>query len=154
MGMAYMLIAALVIAGWVVVHISSRRALKRTREELRHEFQQQIDSLSALKIAGGGQTAKSLASAVVLQGKVEALAADEVATSTGQAQATVTQAPEEITSETLATIAETITALLGRKVRIRSVKILETPGAVANPWAQQGRVVVQASHNVAQRGRE
>jgi hypothetical protein len=158
MGMAYMLIVALVIAGWVVVYITSRRALKRTREELRFEFQQQIDSLSAsvtaLERTGAGQTAKSLASAVVLPGTMEPLAADAGAPSAAQPQATVTPAPEEITSETLATIAETITALLGRKVRIRSVKILETPDAVANPWAQQGRVVVQASHNLAQRGRE
>jgi acetylornithine deacetylase/succinyl-diaminopimelate desuccinylase-like protein len=122
--MAYMLIAALVIAGWVVVYVSSRRALRRTREELRLEFQRRIEALSA---------------------NVTALE---------RTAAGATQKAEEINSETLATIAETIAALLGRKVHIRSVKILETPSAVSNPWAQQGRVIVQASHNVAQRGRE
>src|ERR1700680_5335417 len=137
MGMAYTLIAALVIAGWVLVYMSSRRALRRTCAELRLEFQQQIDALSA------NSTARERTAA----GKTA-----DVTSSTKQ-QAIVTRTPEQITSETLATIAETITALLGRKVRIRSV-ILETPSVVANPWAQQGRVVVQASHNVAQRGRE
>jgi hypothetical protein len=129
--MAYMLIAALVITGWVLVYISSRRALRRTREELRVEFQRQINALAA-----------------------NVNAPERTAASAARSQATVTQAPEEITPETLATITETIAALLGRKVRIRSVKMLETPSAVANPWAQQGRVIVQASHNVAQRGRE
>jgi hypothetical protein len=129
--MANMLIAALVIAGWVLVYISSRRALRRTREELRLEFQRQINALSA-----------------------NVNAPERTAASAARPQAIVSQVPEEITSETLATIAETITSLLGRKVRIRSVKMLETPSAVANPWAQQGRVIVQASHNVAQRGRE
>jgi len=129
--MANMLIAALVIAGWVLVYISSRRALRRTREELRLEFQRQINALSA-----------------------NVNAPERTAASAARPQAIVSQVPEEITSETLATIAETITSLLGRKVRIRSVKMLETPSAVANPWAQQGRVIVQASHNAAQRGRE
>jgi len=129
--MANMLIAALVIAGWVLVYISSRRALRRTREELRLEFQRQINALFA-----------------------NVNAPERTAASAARPQAIVSQVPEEITSETLATIAETITSLLGRKVRIRSVKMLETPSAVANPWAQQGRVIVQASHNAAQRGRE
>jgi hypothetical protein len=53
----------------------------------------------------------------------------------------------------LATIAETVAALLGRKVQIRSVKILPVPDAIANPWAQRGRAIVQASHDFSQRSR-
>ncbi|HWY57734.1 MAG TPA: hypothetical protein VNZ03_24955 [Terriglobales bacterium] len=153
--MAYMLIAALVIAGWVVVYIGARRMSRRMSAELRLEFQPQIDALSA-KVTALERTvgiAAALPSAVRLPGKMKSLAAGAVAPS-AQPQASVTQSSADVTSETLATIAETITALLGRKVRILSVKILENPHAVANPWAQQGRVIVQASHNVAQRGRE
>ena len=153
--MAYMLIAALVIAGWVVVYIGARRMSRRMSAELRLEFQPQIDALSA-KVTALERTvgiAAALPSAVRLPGKMKPLAAGAVAPS-AQPQASVTQSSADVTSETLATIAETITALLGRKVRILSVKILENPHAVANPWAQQGRVIVQASHNVAQRGRE
>jgi hypothetical protein len=62
--------------------------------------------------------------------------------------------PEEITAETLAKIADTVAALLGRRVRIRSVRIVEQEDAIVNPWAQQGRVVIHASHNFAQRARE
>ena len=135
MAYMYLLTAALVIAGWLVVFIGLRRTLKRTCAELRPEFQRQVDSLSArLEV-------------------LERAADTRTATASAVLSPREAQAPEEITAETLATIAETITALLGRKVRIRSVKILPTPDATANPWAQQGRAVVQASHDFSQRSR-
>jgi hypothetical protein len=128
----YILIAAVVIVGWVVVYIASQRVLTRTCAELRREFQRQIDALStnvrAAERSAGAETAAVPAQA--------------------------TSAAEEITPEILRTITETITALLGRKVRIRSVKILQTANPMVSSWAQQGRVVVQASHNLAQRGHE
>jgi len=131
----YLLTAAIVIAGWLAMLISSRRTLQRRCAELRLEFQRQIDSLSArtraLERAPNTQTPTA----------PEVLSPREG------------QAPGEITPETLATITETVTALLGRKVRVRSVKILPTPDAIVNPWAQHGRVVVQASHDFSQRSR-
>jgi hypothetical protein len=134
----YWLVAALVIAGCLAVFISSRLMLTRTCAGLRLELQRQIDSLSA-KITALEETA-SARTAALAPGKIEASAAPG--------------ASDEITPETLAAIVETITALLGRKVHIRSVKILETPNAIANPWAQHGRAVVQASHDLAQPKRE
>ena len=109
------------------------RTLKRTSAELRLEFQRQVDSIAA-RVA-------------VLEQEVDTPAAP-AATSTAEAQAA-----DEITPETLATIAETVAALLGRKVQIRSVKILPVPDAIANPWAQRGRAIVQASHDFSQRSR-
>ena len=58
----------------------------------------------------------------------------------------------EVTSETLSVIAAAVTEFLGKKVRIRSAKMLITPNTVAG-WAQQGRVTVQTSHNFPRRGR-
>jgi hypothetical protein len=54
-----------------------------------------------------------------------------------------------ITPETLAVIAASVTAFLGKKVRIRSARALQTPYAVER-WARQGRLIVQASHNLGQ----
>jgi hypothetical protein len=125
MAYIYIFVAAVVLAGWAAGYLGSRRALQRTCAELRREFQRQLDALSA---------------------KVETL---ERSAGAGIAAAT-----DEVTPEVLRTITETVSALLGRKVRIRSVKILQTPEATASSWAQQGRVVVQASHNLAQRGHE
>ncbi|MGA2416235.1 MAG: hypothetical protein ABSF59_17410 [Candidatus Sulfotelmatobacter sp.] len=117
--MAEWFMAALVIAGWLLVYVSSRRGLERACAQLRSELQPQIDALA------------------------EAVRAIEHPSGA-----------EEIAPETLAAITETITGLLGRKVRIRSVKRLHAPEAGLSSWAQQGRVVVQASHNLAQRGHE
>ena len=58
---------------------------------------------------------------------------------------------QEVTPETLSVIAAAVTAFLGKKVRVRSAKVLQTPYSVER-WARQGRVMIQASHNL-QRGR-
>jgi hypothetical protein len=60
---------------------------------------------------------------------------------------TVDRADEEVTPETLVMIAAAVTAYLGKKVRIRSAKML-LPSQVVNPWVQRGRVLVQSSHNL------
>jgi hypothetical protein len=52
--------------------------------------------------------------------------------------------PEPVTAEVLAVIAAAVTSFLGKKVRIRSAHLLHT----ASPWAQAGRAIVQASHNL------
>jgi len=53
-------------------------------------------------------------------------------------------AEHTVSVETLAMIAVAVTAYLGKKVKIRSAHLLQT----ASPWAQTGRAIVQASHNL------
>jgi len=53
-------------------------------------------------------------------------------------------AEEEVSAETLALIAVAVTSYLGKKVRIRSAKLIPS----ANTWGQAGRAIVQASHNL------
>ena len=53
---------------------------------------------------------------------------------------------EEVSPETLIVLTAAITAFLGKKVRIRSARRLQSPYEIVNPWSQQGRVSVQASH--------
>ncbi len=53
-------------------------------------------------------------------------------------------AEEQIPAETLAVIAVAVTAFLGKKVKIRAAHLIPT----ANSWAQAGRAIVQASHNL------
>ena len=57
----------------------------------------------------------------------------------------------EITPELLVILAAAATAFLGKVVRIRSAKKLQSPYEIVNPWSQQGRVFVQASHNLRPR---
>jgi len=59
---------------------------------------------------------------------------------------------QQVTPKTLSVIAAAVTEFLGKKVRIRSARMLPTPYAVTR-WAEQGRVTVQTSHNITPRGR-
>ncbi|MGA7288684.1 MAG: hypothetical protein WBX02_11355 [Terriglobales bacterium] len=145
----YLLTATLVIAGGVVLSIALRRGLARRCEELRLEFRRQIDSLSANVTALERTIATRNAPA-----KGESTVTRAGATSEAVAQGPLMQVSDEITPETLAAITKTITALLGRKIHVRSVRLLATPDAASNPWAQNGRAVIQASHNFSQRKRE
>jgi len=160
------IVAALVVAGWAAAYVGSRRALKRTcdqiRAEVRLESQRQIDALSenVRTLERRGEIAAAPASAIEVPDRKPMDSAKPMpstdphgpvagAAATGSAATT-----EEITPEILRTITETVTALLGRKIRIRSVRILQTPDAAASSWAEQGRAVIQASHNLIQRGHE
>jgi ferric-dicitrate binding protein FerR (iron transport regulator) len=62
------------------------------------------------------------------------------------------QKKPEVTPEILVMLAAAATAFLGKEVRVRSAKMLQTPYEVINPWAQQGRVFIQASHHPRVRG--
>jgi hypothetical protein len=58
----------------------------------------------------------------------------------------------EVTSETLSVIAAAVTEFLGKKVRIRSARLVTSTNEV-DRWARLGREMVQTSHNLTQRGR-
>ncbi len=58
----------------------------------------------------------------------------------------------EVTPETLVVIAAAVTAFLGKKVRIRSAKLLRAQQQVANLWSQQGRMLIHASHHPRLKG--
>lgn len=64
---------------------------------------------------------------------------------------TAVQASEEVTPEVLLVIAAAATAFMGKQVQVRSAKMLQSPYEVVDPWSQQGRVFVQASHNLFSR---
>ncbi len=53
----------------------------------------------------------------------------------------------EVTPEILVVLAAAATAYLGKNVRVRSARTLQSPYGTVNLWAQQGRVSIQASHN-------
>jgi hypothetical protein len=52
----------------------------------------------------------------------------------------------EVSPETVAIIAAAVTAFLGKKVKIRNARRIDSG---TTPWAQQGRAIIQASHNLA-----
>lgn len=97
-------------------------------EKLRRDMQGEIASLKAALAAvrGNRYTAPARAPAAV-------------------------PAEAEISSDTIAILSAAVTAFLGKKVRIRSAKALQTPYEIVNPWAQRGRVIIHASRNLPRR---
>ena len=55
-------------------------------------------------------------------------------------------AKAEVTPEIVAIIAAAVTSFLGKKVKIRNARRIDSG---TTPWAQQGRAIIQASHNLA-----
>jgi hypothetical protein len=140
----YITIVVLAVAGWVSLFIVSRRSIQSECAALRVEFERRIGAVSAeVRVLQPSADAQNDSSSAKALAHVTALAA-----------ANPVQQADEITPETVAMITKTITALLGKKIRVLSVKLLQMPNVTPESWAQQGRVVVQASHNLVQRGRE
>jgi methylmalonyl-CoA carboxyltransferase 12S subunit len=53
---------------------------------------------------------------------------------------------EEVSPEMIMVLTAAVAAFLGKRARIRGARLVRT--APSNAWAQQGRVFVQASHNL------
>jgi methylmalonyl-CoA carboxyltransferase large subunit len=56
------------------------------------------------------------------------------------------QPADEVAPETILILSAAVAAFLGKRARIKSARLVRT--APPNVWAQQGRVFVQASHNL------
>jgi hypothetical protein len=58
----------------------------------------------------------------------------------------------EVTAEEVAIIAAAVTAYLGKPVRVRGARLVSAaPANRPSPWQQQGRVSIQASHDLGSR---
>ena len=122
-----------------------------------------IQAVSERQLATERQLSELTDALKALEARVAALdqppALQPASTPVAGVQAAIAAAKEtaypgkgEVTPETLVVIAAAVTAFLGKKVRIRSAKMLQSPYEVVNPWAQQGRMFIQASHNLRLRG--
>ena len=107
---------------------SPLRLILREVEELRREIREQGKRLAELEMA----LSRTAGNAT----DIEAAAAPPAP-----------EAGAEITPERMAVIAAVVTAFLGRNVRIHQTRLVNPE--VVSPWAQQGRVFVQASHALA-----
>jgi len=114
------------VASWWFTHLNYRQAHQEVAE-LRGEVREQMRRLSELETALAKITRETNGTALP-----ETPAAEN---------------SDEITPERMALIAAVVTAFLGRKVKIHQARLVNPE--VASPWAQQGRVFVQASHALA-----
>jgi methylmalonyl-CoA carboxyltransferase large subunit len=110
-----------------------------------------VEKLSERQLATERQLSELAAAFKALEARVAEFArpaALAAAAPAVAAPAAASQGKGNVTPDILVVIAAAVTAFLGKKVRIRSAKMLQSPYELVNPWSQQGRVFVQASHNL------
>jgi len=116
-----------IFAGWVAGAAMSRRIL---RSEVRSEVQR-LESLIASR--------NEIAAAAVPTPPAAVVAAPAP-------QPPQPEVLEEVSPDILMVLTAAVAAFLGKRGRIRGARLV--PTAPSNAWAQQGRVFVQASHNL------
>jgi len=118
-----------------------------TASEL-ESLREQVDSLTASLEELRRQTAEQSKTVAELTARLSE-AASLRAKAASPAQAPGKPKHSSVAPEIMSMIAAAVTEFLGKKVRIRSARMLQSPYEVINPWAQQGRVSIQASHILA-----
>lgn len=128
----------------LTLYVAMRRAIRQSAEQLRREFEERLSVMT---------TKARLNEPLPLAQRTPATVAAPIPAPAPVEKAAVvpTGAAEEVTPEMLLVIAAAVTAYLGKAVRIRSARMLYSHESF-NAWSQQGRAVIQASHNLAQRG--
>src|SRR5579863_9286908 len=99
------------------------------------------------RISGLTTTVKALQARVAELVRIQAAAIDN----SQQAVSEKSETNEPLKPETLAALTAAATAFVGKKALLRSAKALATE-ETGTVWAQQGRVIVQTSHNLRQNG--
>ena len=130
---ALLVVTVIVALGCVITYVSAQAAFRRRASELHRTEESRLQSLA--------KTIQDLESRLAELSKAPVPA-------TTQAQPAPVEKKEEVSPEMIIVLSAAVTAFLGKKVRIRSAKMLQSPYEIVNPWSQQGRVIVQASHNL------
>ena len=141
------LVVVIVAVACTLAYVALRRSFQQSLAEFREAADQRIAVLKA-SIASLEQRVQELSTARA----AAATAPVPISPPTGAKPVPLQTVTPEITPELLVVIAASVTAFLGKKVRIRSARALQSPYEIVNPWSQQGRVIVQASHNLRPSG--
>ena len=138
-------IAALIAASGLISYLIGQHVLQQARENSRAQLEIRMAALThAIAELERRVAALSRIVAPPSSSVVDLKPGRDGALTNGVAASP----PQEVSPEALVMIAAAVTAFLGKPVRIRSAKMLQSPYEIVNPWAQQGRVIVQASHNL------
>jgi hypothetical protein len=150
----------LIAISCLVNYLSAQRTLKQASENARQQLELRLDGLTGTiaelerRIEQLSRENAALAASARRASTSPVRLAPQSAAPNGVAASLPIKPPqEEVSHEMLVVIAAAVTSFLGKPVRIRSAKMLQSPYEIVNPWAQQGRVVVQASHALRSWGR-
>jgi hypothetical protein len=125
---------------WIVLR-QAASAQQRAMEDRLADLAGALKALEAKVAEVGRIQEKPAVPVAAIEASAPAAAAPEVV-----------EPEEEVTAETLVVIAAAVTAFLGKKVRIRSAKMVRQPREAVSAWSQHGRMLVHSSHNPRARG--
>ncbi len=130
-------------AGCAAIYAGLERAMRRAVRERQRDMERQLNATAT--------TVKALQARVAELNKLQAArtVVGEVAVIATPAETAGQSTPAQTKPEIVAALTAAATAFLGKKARVRSAQLL--PSAQqdsAGAWAQQGRMIVQTSHNM------
>jgi methylmalonyl-CoA carboxyltransferase 12S subunit len=141
-GFGFIVLLFLVIIACAATFIILQRRLMQEIAAMRAQIARDLDAKSTH--LGTDSKTEVVKPAKAVETRNAALPAKPETKSTAPAQPQ--QTAEELAHETLVVIAAAVSAFLGKSVRLRSARLIQPVEGSA--WAQQGRVFVQASHNL------
>ena len=134
------------IAAWFIAAAAARSAVRREIEKLRGELK---GWRAEMPLSEPAPVASS-AAPVAIPAAEPATAAAPAPAAAATAVASEPPPTDQFDDEILAVLTAAVAAFLGKTVRIRRARLMG-PMQPSNAWAQQGRVYVQASHNLGAR---
>ncbi len=135
-------VAALALLALVVSQLKTREEMETLRAELARVSAQSSDASLQVKMAH--DAARKPEAAAVEKAAAPAPVRAETPAPAPAAPTIKVKGEAEIAPEILMVISAAVAAFLRKTGRIRSPR----PMQGISPWAQQGRVIVQASHNL------
>jgi len=128
-------ISAIITAGYAVTYAVLRRSVRRAVARQTQATDRRLAELTAMLAALEARQAEQVEIA-------------EMQAATPPAEEAAYTEHADVTEEIMPVLEAAVTAFLGKKVRVLSARLLETPPEVTSAWSQQGRVFVQSSHNL------
>lgn len=139
-------VTVLVGAGCAAIYAGLARAMRRAMRERQRQMERRLDAMAT--------TVKALQARIVELDRLQAARAPEITVTpiSKLAEKESGRKKEGVKPEIVVALTAAATAFLGKKARIRSAHLLPSEPDSAGAWAQQGRVIVQTSHNLRPRG--
>ena len=143
------MMAAMVLAGGVASYFLLLGRLRHVLAENQRETERRLAALTEALVSRAATAEQSPTDALV-EAEIEAEPVPVSARIELRASASaepVEQQEQDIPPQIQAAIAAAAIAVLGNHARVRSARRVPSSNVVS-PWTQQGRVIVQSSHNL------
>jgi hypothetical protein len=146
-------LAGMVIGGSTAIYLVLLTKLRRFLAENQRQTEHRLEALTEAIRARSNDATEPATTALSAAGLDSQLAGAHLLGAAPAATQPTGPLPEdaEIAPPIQAAIAAAAIAVLGNHARVRSARTIPSSDVVS-PWTQQGRVIVQSSHNLRTQG--